>query len=572
MSSNPLPPRVIEAGRIAELMAHQWIADHCWITNKSVEFVRLKPNTAQLKLQAVINAQQRAGKPVRVLILKARQQGITTWGAACQYFWCNKKANQNALISAHDDDASTDIFRKIKMYQEADPESRPEQYSTRKEITYKSPWRSSMLVKTAGKENLGRGSTIHCFHGSEVAFWDNAKATLLSVLQCVPKGKDTSVLLESTANGLGGEFYDRWQAAVKGNSNYYPLFLAWHNFPEYVLPAPKGMAITEEERLERELYGLNDGQIMWRRMTIADECGGDLDMFHQEYPSCADEAFLVSGRPVFHAGRLSQMEKDAIPPRFVGRMVGGSFVEELRGPVRIWQKPVEDQVYVLGGDPSQGLKPDEADDPDASSAHVGNVNGKCVVAKLHGQLDTDEFSDQMDQLGRWYGTALLGFEVNNTMGGAVRELLKASGYPNLYMRKRYKKHGDDYSQEIGWMTDKVTREILVNDLIQAIRDGWLDVPCGRTIHELRVFVRDKNGKPVAQPGEHDDDVMSLGITLQMMIQAAGCQMVGDYVATVSDAFVVKPDRDGSYADNLAYNDAKDYMEDMEEGDDDDGWN
>ena len=233
----------IEQIRYLEAKPVNWIEKHCMINPKPGQtlgaqpgqLVHLTSNVAQHRVLAVVEMQENAGLPVRIIILKARQEGVTSIGVALQYQWANTIANQNCLMSAHDHEASLGIFRKYKIMQENDPAARPFKYSNREEITYAVPHGSVMQVKTAGSESLGRGDTLHRFHGSEVAFWPHASETLLSVLQIIPDAPGTAVILESTANGVGGEFNDRWDAAVRGQGSYYPLFLPWWTFPEYTV-------------------------------------------------------------------------------------------------------------------------------------------------------------------------------------------------------------------------------------------------------------------------------------------------------------------------------------------------
>jgi hypothetical protein len=56
-----------------------------------------------------------------------------------------------------------------------------------------------------------------------------------SAIQAVPLAAKTFAFLESTANGVGGFFYDEWQFAKKGESAFKPLFFAWHEHSEYEL-------------------------------------------------------------------------------------------------------------------------------------------------------------------------------------------------------------------------------------------------------------------------------------------------------------------------------------------------
>lgn len=557
-----------EAGDIALLARHpvNWLPEHCFIRTKAGDLAPLVPNQAQMVVLRVIALLQAQKKPVRLIILKARQEGITTLGTALQFCWCNLSGNRNALISAHDDESSTEIFRKFQMYQEHCPVPLPVRYSSRKEIVYRQPHYSQMRVHTAGNENLGRGTTLNYLHASELAFWDNASATLTSVLQTVPQDNpDTCVILESTANGMGGEFYERWQRAIpyqdlpyitmcRAQSNYLGIFLPWHTFPDYRAKVMPGFVRTEEEEELARMYGLDDGQLTWRRNKIADECGGDLDLFHQEYPSSDQESFLVSGRPFFAAGRLHEMEKKCREP------------ERRDRGLEIWETPVAGRLYAIGADVAEGKQPDAARDPDASSAHVIDVAARRIVAKLKGQFDPDIFAERLYQLGKDYNGALLGPEVNGTMGGAVREVLKLRGYWNLYHPQRKGSWQESESPQLGWKTDRVSRGIMLGDLQKAVREGWLEVPSRDTIHELRMFVWDSKGKPQAQPGEHDDDVISLAITLQLAIFAAGHATMENYVLSARANEAKRPRSVEAFSvHKLARTGAVDTCEDVEEG-------
>jgi hypothetical protein len=84
---------------------------------------------------------------------------------------------------------------------------------------------STYAVDTAKEVQSGRGGTLSALHGSEVAFWDDIEGKLTGLLESVPEDPDTLVVLESTAKGFN-EFYDRWDDAWNGRSEYIPFFSA----------------------------------------------------------------------------------------------------------------------------------------------------------------------------------------------------------------------------------------------------------------------------------------------------------------------------------------------------------
>jgi hypothetical protein len=135
-----------------------------------------------------------------------------------------------------------------------------------------------MVISTADKVKIGRGLTLHNFHGSEVAFWKNAKELMLSVMQAIPSLPTTAVFLESTANGFGGDgeyFYQMVQDALAGKNEFELIFLPWHLMPEYSQPFAneterKSFGETldgyEKELLAKE--NLRYEQLKWRRWAI----------------------------------------------------------------------------------------------------------------------------------------------------------------------------------------------------------------------------------------------------------------------------------------------------------------
>lgn len=128
---------------------------------------------------------------------------------------------------------------------------------------------------------------------TEVAFWRDAKETMLALLQTVPDELNTMIVIESTANGVGGWFYDTWKAATAGENDYIPIFLSWFDLPEYSKSfdddEEKQNLINSLSNYEKELikkYNLTHEQINWYRYTLKNKCDNDHDTMKQEYPSC----------------------------------------------------------------------------------------------------------------------------------------------------------------------------------------------------------------------------------------------------------------------------------------------
>ncbi len=153
-------------------------------------------------------------------------------------------------------------------------------------------------VATAGAKAGGRGQTPNLFHGSEVGFWENAADHFKASVQGVPERPGSWVVLESTANGAQGEFYEQWNKAEAGESDFIPIFVPWFWQEEYRREVPEGFQLSEEkddtglsEREYADIHELSLEQMVWRRKKITTLGAAG---FRQEYPATSQEAFVAS--------------------------------------------------------------------------------------------------------------------------------------------------------------------------------------------------------------------------------------------------------------------------------------
>lgn len=250
-------------------------------------------NQAQQIAHTQIERQLSDTGKVRVLLLKGRQQGMSTYVGARYYNKTSLNKGKRTFILTHLSDSTNALFGMVYRYHEHNlPFFKPETNTENaKELIFKG-LDSSYTVATAGSRAVGRGETIQYFHGSEVAFWPNAADHFAGVVQAVPNEPGTEIILESTANGIGNKFHEMWQAAEKGESEYIAIFIPWFEQDEYRTPVPEGLEFDEQEREYQRLYGLDDEQLFWRRNKIG-EIGATL--FKQEYPANASEAFQNTG-------------------------------------------------------------------------------------------------------------------------------------------------------------------------------------------------------------------------------------------------------------------------------------
>lgn len=278
------------------------------IRTKSGETAPLKFNEAQWLIHQALEKQKCEKGWVRALILKGRQQGASTLVAGRFYHRTTMFSGVNTYILAHEQPASDNLFGIVNRYQRHNPVSPAIGTSNVKELVFER-LDSSYVVATAGQKAGGRSRSISLFHGSEVAFWANAPDHFASSVQAVPLLPDTEVILESTANGPAGEFYERWQDAEAGRGDYINIFVPWFVSSEYARdPGPAFVLDGEAPAGEMseveyaETFSLSRAQMAWRRAKIAELRSAQA--FAQEYPATAAEAWQTAGHEPFIAPLL----------------------------------------------------------------------------------------------------------------------------------------------------------------------------------------------------------------------------------------------------------------------------
>lgn len=499
-----------------------FIEEYLKIRDKKAQLIDFKLNPAQMKLYDAIARQYQEGKPIRAVILKARQMGFSTLTEAVIFKDTVTQSNITSGIVAHEVQATNNLFRMSKRYYEnLDPELQPElKASNAKELIFDfADGVSSIKCMTAGNTSIGRSDTFQNLHISEYAFWPGEKGEILTgLLQAVPNEPNTMVIIESTANGYD-DFKDIWDAAVAGENDFIPVFCAWWEHEEYRMEYT-GFPLTEYEKQLRETYHLSPEQLAWRRWCIKNNCRGNEDTFRQEYPACPEEAFLMSGRPVFDvsvvARRIAQLEKRyKETPYETGRFSFEWYNAEARdsivdktiqyisakgGEVRVYSKPEKGIPYVIGAD-TKG----EGRDFYAATV-INNITGE-RVAQIHMQVNESKpFTYQLYCLGRYYNDALIGVEMNfNT---APIEELERLWYPNQYVRRTYDSYSKKEQKKYGWRTDKNTRPLIIDKEVDLINNNIELFSDMDMLRECMTFVYDDNGRPDAVSGKHDDLLFS----------------------------------------------------------------
>jgi hypothetical protein len=314
--------RVTTARMRTDLPAYA--AECLMIRTKCGEVRPLVFNRAQRHIHTQLEAQRAATGKVRALILKGRQQGCSTYVGGRFFHRATHERGIRVFILTHEDAATQNLFEMVERFHEHCPpdEKQSTGAANARELSFDA-LDSGYKIGTAGTKGVGRSSTIQLFHGSEVAFWPHAETHAAGILQAVPDIPGTEVILESTANGLGNFFHQTWRDAETGNNDFVAIFVPWFSQDEYRKTPPRGFVPSAEEREYRDLYGLDDAQISWRRQKIVEL--KDAGLFKQEYPANAAEAFQESGQDSF------------IPPALIARARKGKC--EASGPLVIGFDP-----------------------------------------------------------------------------------------------------------------------------------------------------------------------------------------------------------------------------------------
>lgn len=504
----------------------QYIEKYIKIRDKSGKIINLQFNEPQQRLYDIIKEQKLKNKPVRIVILKARQLGFSTIAESILFKETTTKFNVNTGIITHQDEATKNLFNMSKLMYECLPqEMKPaKKASNAQELIFDNDkgtgLKSKIRCMTAGSQGVGRSYTYDNLHVSELAFWPgNKKTTMTGLLQAVPNLPSTIIIIESTANGFE-YFKEIWDGAVAGENDFIPLFVGWNELKDYQMPYTGFELTSEEIQLQRD-YNLSLEQLTWRRWCIRNNCSNDIEQFKQEYPITPEEAFISTGACYFNKeiimGRINKI-KNIKPLRkgYFSYSINGNkisdieFIDDDKGYIDIYEEPKEGHPYVLGGDTAG----------DGSDYFTGlvidNSNSKQIAKLKHNKIDEDEYSRQIYCLGTYYNNALVGLE--NNYSTYPTKKLKEYDYPKMYIREVEDNIPEVIQDKYGFLTTKATRPIILAMLKEIFRDNISYINDLDVLYEGLVFIKNEKGRAEAEQGKHDDLIMGLAITYYIRTQ------------------------------------------------------
>ncbi len=373
---------------------------------------RIQPfelNKAQLYLHQKLEQQKKLTGKVRAVILKGRQQGCSTYVAARFYHQIIQRKGSKCFILTHRKDATSNLYKLVQRYHENAPDLiKPSTGISNATELYFDSLDSGYGIGTAGGGTVGRSDTIQLLHGSEVAFWENADEISTGIMQTISDSKDTEIILESTANGIGNLFHKMATNAMHDLNNYQLIFIPWFWQDEYRAEISKDFKLTDEELKYKEEYKLDDEQIAWRRNKIANFTSGEWQ-FKQEYPANAIEAFQTSN------------EDSLIQPENVMR-------------ARRAENIHKGNQLVVGIDPAHKGK-----DKTAIMFRDGRVQYK---HELHQGLDNMEVAGRIIQIILHYNPEKIFIDVGG-IGAGIYDRLKELGYSNIVIAINFGQKADE---------------------------------------------------------------------------------------------------------------------------------
>lgn len=300
-----------------------WAKSICHIKDNRTNIVPFELNPIQVKLHEAIEEQLRTTGKVRVVILKSRKLGMSTYSAARFTHKLLFNKNSRAVVIAHIADASNTLYGIYQRIYNYIPDCfRPSTTKDNaKELVFEGI-DSSLKVATAGSSSTGRGDTVNYLHCSEIAYWPRADEVSAGLMEAVPNVDGSEIIIESTSNGIGDVFHRYWVEAVNGKNGYLPLFFGWNEDPSLVKPLDDYFELSTEEKEYQRLWELSDEQMYWRQEKIAQK--GE-DLFRQEFPISAEEAFrnttkdsFITNDPVLRARKNKDVQIAPNTPLILG--------------------------------------------------------------------------------------------------------------------------------------------------------------------------------------------------------------------------------------------------------------
>jgi hypothetical protein len=525
-----------------------------------------KLNSSQLKRLHLVNRfKQSATSAVKILDLKGRQMGASTFWEGYLHAHVSQRKGVQACIIADDVPGSSYILNMSKRYQRELEKNYPHiatpiRQTNEKKVVF-ADTESFIMVDTSNNIDAGQKYTYHLVHCSEIAKFDHPDELMGGFLQSVPKNPSSLIACESTANGIGNWFHREVMKAYSHETDWHLIFTPWFEHAEYQLPVSKkqrkfltNTMIVEESALITQ-FNCTHEQLWWRRMTVINDCQGcnmqknddtttpdamlyepdlsfqgSLDLFDQYFPSSVEKAFIASGRSVFNITALKTMQNTA--PRMIaynyttgktteplkpgvnyarGRLYEEKdafyFSFELSGSWCVFELPTVGVDYMLGADVAEGIeKEGGTKQNDYSAVSIRRRDTLAQVACYRAHIDTASFAHEIRYAAMCYNGCMVACERNNHGHAVIQELLKI--YPWLYMEESEDERTHVRTRKVGWETNRITRHLAIDNYNKLLNNGSISLRSRNGITEAMSFITKPDGRQEANSGCFDDELFA----------------------------------------------------------------
>jgi hypothetical protein len=527
-------------------------------------------NRIQRRLWTWMLEDMAAHRPVRWFIVKARQEGVSTFFLSLFYWLASLRANRNALVVTQDEASCVHFNSRVRsMHAQCIDLLKSPTVVDRRDLVHfgnKTHQRqkgagtgldSRLIFASASHSELGRAYNFHAVLLSEFAIWPDmgidVESQLTALNQTIEDLPGTIIILESTAKGKNAASAI-WDDPGNGFRKVFLSYVAHDQYRKPLKPGETiedlcnadesggkstryGNEIAEKRLIEGELRlwypeelekGGDDwlkaeilARLNWRRDVIDKKCLGDVQKFRQEYPTTAAHAFSSTARNVFDQSSLELMrahvESEELAP------VRYSYIHDpdvtdpnLKfqinpfGHLHVYRHPQPGQQYVIAGDPGMGIQ----NSGDPSALIVLAVPDLEEVASYNQIVTPDRFAEMAHYLGLIYNGALLGIE-NNERGGFAANLALSTSlhYPRLYWR--FDPFDKRTAGKPGFSTTGTNKAVIVAAAQQAIRDHEILLRTEELLDQLEHYLLDEKGEMRGAQGWNDDLVSALLIAIHL---------------------------------------------------------
>ena len=491
----------------------RWGLEHLfYIEDKHQQVRLLKLKEAQSRFLNTYFERKLAARPdeigVQIIILKSRQQGMTTLIAAIATFESILYANRDSLIVAHEKgEVAKKIFTIYRRFLAYFPFQEWDMFKKRSESGEGYELHNESVIDVSYEKPKGIvGITVQMLHLSEAGRFRALDTFLGSFLPAMPTFPGSSAILESTAEKSGDAFHAMWQDAERGHTSWYPVFYPWFidedNFKEFYSQSVKDAFNDDLQTRDDDTYG-NEVKLLAdykditlehlnKRRDLIKSLPHGLASFKREFPTTPEEAFMGVNQPVFDIKVLREYEKTQIrEPELFGEMFididdmphqQTKFEETPHGIIKVYQRPNPTLTYIIGSDHSEGMN-------DFNAALVASQHPYEIVAEMVGYDGYNpiarDFARQMYHLGKWYNEAWICPE-SNPPGNTVIDLLLEWQYPNLVSESMI---FTDKSSSIhyGWRNVTITRKSGLERLRETVKTMLIGIPNVKFLRQLEYF-------------------------------------------------------------------------------------